>query len=167
MSGSGTVAAFSPDGARLVTAGSDRLARVWEAATGRQLAELRGRTEGVVSVAFSPDGRWLLTASDTDGTVRLWRADTGAQITLMDVDGVLHEVGFSADGRRVVAANVSRATLAAFACEVCGSSEELIALARSRVTRALTCEERTRYLHDTRQCPSAPIPSSGSAPALP
>ena len=39
-------AAFSPDGARIVTASDDRTARVWDAATGQEIAALRGHEGG-------------------------------------------------------------------------------------------------------------------------
>ncbi|MBL8764741.1 MAG: hypothetical protein JNM07_10780, partial [Phycisphaerae bacterium] len=66
-------AAFSPDGARLVTASGDETARVWDAATGRELLRLEGHAGVVLSAAFSPDGARLVTASD-DQTARVWDA---------------------------------------------------------------------------------------------
>jgi hypothetical protein len=65
--------AFSPDGGRLATASWDGTARVWDAASGRQLALLQGHTSRVDRVVFGPDGARLATAS-ADGTVRLWIA---------------------------------------------------------------------------------------------
>ncbi len=50
--------------------------RVWNVADGRLLRELTGHTKRVVAVAFSPDGRTVLTGS-YDGTARLWNVDTG------------------------------------------------------------------------------------------
>ena len=57
--------AFSPDGGRVATASEDKTARLWDAASGKQLAVLEGHTGQVLSVAFSPDGGRIATASAT------------------------------------------------------------------------------------------------------
>jgi WD40 repeat protein len=63
-------AAFSPDGARIVTAALD--VRIWDAATGKEIAILSGGYEGwVTSARFSPDGARVVTAS-SDNTARIW-----------------------------------------------------------------------------------------------
>jgi WD40 repeat protein/uncharacterized protein YndB with AHSA1/START domain len=64
-------APFSPDGQVIATASSDRSARVWDARTGRSLAEFTGLPEQVARVSFSPDGRYLAAGSN-DPVVRIW-----------------------------------------------------------------------------------------------
>ena len=50
--------AISPDGRLIATAESDRTVRVWDASTGEPVGSpLRGHTDQVGAVAFSPDGR--------------------------------------------------------------------------------------------------------------
>jgi WD40 repeat protein/predicted Ser/Thr protein kinase len=70
---------FSPDSKRLVSAGEDRMAYVWDSATGALLATCRGHTSKVLSTAFRPDGTRFVTAS-ADGTVRQWDAATGKEV---------------------------------------------------------------------------------------
>jgi WD40 repeat protein len=64
-------AAFNPDATRIITAGDDRTARLWDAATGQELLVLRGHEAGVRCAAFSPDGTQVVTGSK-DGIARLW-----------------------------------------------------------------------------------------------
>src|SRR5262249_13640517 len=55
--------AFSHDGSRIVTASFDKTARIWDAASAKEIAVLRGHDDFVLSAAFSPDGSRIVTAS--------------------------------------------------------------------------------------------------------
>ena len=68
-------AAFSPDGTRIVTASWDKTARIWDAATGKEITVLRGHESQVCSAAFSPDGTRIVTASDGQDRAHLGRRD--------------------------------------------------------------------------------------------
>ena len=99
-------AAFSPDGKLIVTASLDRMARLWDAVTGRPIGPpLRGHADAVRRAAFSPDGQRIVTASD-DTTARIWDA-AGKPIgdPLYGHKKEVYGVAFSPDGQRIVTAS--------------------------------------------------------------
>jgi len=67
-------AAFSPDGRTLAVVGGDSTVRLWDTATWKRRAGLRGHTDVVLSVEFSPDGHLLATGS-RNGEVLVWLLD--------------------------------------------------------------------------------------------
>jgi WD40 repeat protein len=93
-----TGVAFSPDGARLASAGGvgglPGEVKVWDAHSGRELLTLRGHTDAVRGVAFSPDGARLATGSDDK--VEVWDLRTGRE--LLTLQGATSPVAFSPDG---------------------------------------------------------------------
>jgi Subtilase family/WD domain, G-beta repeat len=92
--------AFSPDGARILTASAGHTAKLWNAASGELIAPL-GHEGEVVPAGFSPDGARILTGS-ADHTAKLWDAASGELIASFDhQEGVFH-VAFSPDGARIL-----------------------------------------------------------------
>ena len=63
-------AVFSADGTRVLTAGDDTVARIWDAWTGRLLLTLEGHAAALLGAEFSPDDRFVITREA--GQVRLW-----------------------------------------------------------------------------------------------
>ncbi|HVS36518.1 MAG TPA: hypothetical protein VMS17_13220 [Gemmataceae bacterium] len=58
-----------------------------------------GHTAGILSVAFTADGRRIVSSS-LDGTIRTWNTETGEEINRIDIGSSVHEAAFSSDGRR-------------------------------------------------------------------
>ncbi len=70
-----TACAFSPDGKRIVSGSRDRTLRLWDTASGKEIATLKGHAEAVTACLFCSQGRRILSAED-DGTLTLWDTDT-------------------------------------------------------------------------------------------
>jgi WD40 repeat protein len=133
---------FSADG-RLVTAGSDRTGRIWDP-DGRQTAVLRGPEDELTSALFTADGKRVLTSSN-DGSLRLYDARDGTELAVLQApQGQLYGVALSPDGD--IATLGSGDVVRVFPCEVCGTLDEVRALARSRSPRPLTATERQQLL---------------------
>ncbi|MDJ0782266.1 MAG: WD40 repeat domain-containing protein, partial [Desulfosarcinaceae bacterium] len=93
---------FSPDGRTLVSGSEDNTVRLWDAATGEALQELKGHTGYVWSVSFSPDGQ-IIASGSADKTMRIWDAATGeAVLEIKGHTGSVRSVSFSPDGQTLV-----------------------------------------------------------------
>jgi WD40 repeat protein len=98
-------AAISSDGEFLAYAArGDKLARVWNVETGRQILELK-HDSAVAAVSFNSDGTKLGTGS-YDGTARVWELPSGIELERAAQAGGAEVVVFSLTGSRFAAGGV-------------------------------------------------------------
>src|SRR6266576_2259605 len=98
-------AQFSPEGQRVVTASTDKTARVWDASSGKPVGEPMKHELPVNSAQFSMDGQRVVTAS-TDKTARVWDASSGKSLgEPMKHEERVNSARFSPDGQWVVTAS--------------------------------------------------------------
>ena len=71
------------------------------------ISVIEGHTLRVCSVAFSPDGNRIVSASH-DGTIRVWDAETGEVVVGPLVEGFVISVAFSPHGNRIVSVSDDR-----------------------------------------------------------
>jgi WD40 repeat protein len=101
---------FSPDGKRIVTGSSDKTARIWGAATGKELIRLEGHGGIVWSASFSADEQRIVTGSD-DKTARIWDAARGkGLLRLKGHSDYIRSASFSADGKQIVTGSSDKTT---------------------------------------------------------
>jgi WD40 repeat protein len=95
--------ALSPDGERVVIGNFyEDVARVYDVATGEEILVLPGHRYSVNAVSWSPDGRWIATAS-RDPFVRVWNAETAElEARLSGHTGEVITVDWGPDSRRLV-----------------------------------------------------------------
>jgi WD40 repeat protein len=134
--------AFDRSGRLLATAGQDADVHVWNVRSGRRVTDLTGQFAIVSGVAFSPDGRWIVSAGP--GTAGLWDLAERQRLLFLDGHkGKLLAAAFDARGRRIETVGVD-GTVRVYACGVCGRVPELLRIADARLAatgRRLTAGE--------------------------
>ena len=152
-----TMAMFSPGGQWIVTGTADRVIRVWDAASRKKVSEIDVRPKELASFALSPDGNFLVTASE-EHTAEVFETRTGARVAeLTGHTGPVRSPGFSPDGLRIVTAGLD-GQVNLYDFNLGGTTKQLLALARERVPRQLTTQERADHL---------PTPFRQEAPICP
>lgn len=105
---------FSPDEKLIISGGSDKLVKIWDVATGKELKRLAGHEDDVSSVSFSPNGQYALSAggrswSKKDCTLRLWDVVTGKEIRkFTGHTEAIFSAAFSLDGKHIVSGGLDR-----------------------------------------------------------
>ena len=94
--------AYSPDGKTLASSGSsDGTIQLWDAERGEHTKTLKGHGDTVRSLAFSPDGKTLVSGSKDD-TLRVWDVNAGRMLRkLAGHSNNLKSVVFSRDGKMI------------------------------------------------------------------
>jgi WD40 repeat protein len=95
--------AVTADGKTLASGSYDATIKLWDLATGKEIAPLLGHTAAVYSVAFAPDGKTLASGSHDD-TARLWDVASRKEIATLRHAYHVKRVVFTPDGKTLITA---------------------------------------------------------------
>jgi WD40 repeat protein len=102
LAGAKYAVALAPGSGRIAIGGDSPL--VVQAPDGTHRVRLQGHIGRVNALAFSPDGRYVLSGSD-DGIARIWDAAGGRLVRALNGhQGVVRGVAYSKDARRIATA---------------------------------------------------------------
>jgi len=100
--------AFSPDGSTIATGSYDKLVKLWDAATGKELRTLKEHSDAVYSVAFLPGGRQVVSGAG-DRTLKIWDVPSGKRLfTISDALDSIYAVAVHPSGTKLAAAGADR-----------------------------------------------------------
>ena len=111
---------FAATGRWILSGGSDKIARIWDPESGRELRRFAGHETWVNAVAYSPDGRRVLTGCGgdivegqfthgSDTTLRIWDVASSQEVCrLQGHTASVTSVAFSPDGRRALSGSLDK-----------------------------------------------------------
>jgi WD40 repeat protein len=93
---------FTPDSNQVISIGQDRMLRVWDAKTGKELKKLGPTADDLYGIAFSRDGKQLAT-SGYAGYVNVWDLQAGKATFSRKLKAFgAYCVSFTPDGKALV-----------------------------------------------------------------
>jgi WD40 repeat protein len=102
-----TLLTFSADGKLLASAGGRKI-HIWDVPARKRLHAITSHEKAIRSICFSPNGKWLASAS-ADDTIHVWNTETGKLDREIEAeqDGV-YAVAFSPTGKTIASAGADR-----------------------------------------------------------
>ncbi|KAG6976453.1 hypothetical protein JG688_00001328 [Phytophthora aleatoria] len=102
---------FNCDGSMLASGSNDRSIRIWDPVTERELMELRGHSDSILSLAWDPAAPHRLASTGTDKTVRFWDTKTGRIVNSVSLPNDAVNIVYSQDAKYVVVGSLDCITL--------------------------------------------------------
>jgi len=120
---------FSPDGSMIIAGGLSGAVNVWSTKDWRLIKTFKAHKGYVVSMAISPDGKWMATVSNSSGSIgwrynpatkiktetkyddpiKIWDTTSWEQMKVLPIrDKPTSSIAFLPDGKHLVSANADR-----------------------------------------------------------
>ena len=106
LAGGATALAYSPQGHLLAVAHLNHAITLYDTQSFRALTTLNGHSDSIGALAFTPEGRRLVSAS-ADRTLRVWDVTSGEQLGAWELDNRLQALAIDAEGRFVYTGNLN------------------------------------------------------------
>jgi hypothetical protein len=102
-----TNVALSSDGKFMAASASDKIVRLWKVGNPSSLIELKGHTDTVNCLAFSPNNDCLITGSN-DNLIKIWELNGKERKTISGQGAAVKQIGFVKNGQEIVSFSGNR-----------------------------------------------------------
>lgn len=91
---------FIPNGTKIISGSTDNTIRIWDVTTGKELLKIDCLAKRYPFINCSPDGKWIISASDG---VQIWDIESGHKVWTIKIKDGCKYVSMSSDGKQILA----------------------------------------------------------------